>query len=284
MNLRARKVLFINLAEKKSEVKSFEDYGKYIGGVGLGAKVLSESDKEGSVVFSVGPLNGFFPCVSKTSVLFKYNGKVQDIYLGGNLSSRIKFTGIDSIVLQGKSEDPVRLEIIDEDVSFKDIEAGKLDSLGLPGKRSTLVVNESGLTLDQYFEAPNDFLSKKLSEMNIETISVTGTKTFDIENKERYEELDFNLLERCKKLTVEETGDPSCFGCPLGCGQAKVGEEDGDVLLHSLVSCTYTKEIYSDVSTVFSCLDVLDYKYVHEDLENFPNVVYDLIKELESNE
>lgn len=282
MSLQSRKILYINLDDKSSEVKSYENYGEYIGGVGLSAKILKDLNKDDAISFAVGPLNGFFPCVSKTSVLFKYNDEIEELYLSGNLSSRLKFTGLDAVVIFGKAEEKISLDIIDEEVYFK-VGLGKsLDSLGLPGKRSAISIKNDLLLLDNYFEAPNEFLKDLLVQKNLKSISITGTKTFEIKNKERYEELYYNLLEKCRKIDIGEKGNPSCFGCPHGCGQARVGEEDGDVLLHSLVVCSYAEEIYSDLGTVFSCLDVLGYRYVHEDLENFPNVVYDLFKELNS--
>lgn len=284
MSSRTRKILIVDLNNNKSDVKSYEEYGKYIGGIGLNAKILNDLKRSDVVSFSVGPLNGFFPCVSKTSVLFKSNGEVENLYLGGTLSSRIKFTGLDAIVIFGVAEESVSLEIIDEEVSFKTNLTKGLDSLGLPGKRGLISIENNTLLLDHYFEAPSESLRNLLKEKNIESISITGTKTFEVKKKEKYEELYYNLLEKCKKLDFEQLGVPSCFGCPHGCSQAKLGDEEGDVLLHSLVACSYADDIYTDVGTVFSCLDVLGYKYKHEDLENFPNVVYDLIKELNSNE
>ena len=84
-------------------------------------------------------------------------GVVEDMYLGGSLSLRIRFTGVDSIVITGTSKSPVILDICDSDVSFKPMET-PVGSLGLPGKRSALNFSAEKFVLDDYFTTPEDFL------------------------------------------------------------------------------------------------------------------------------
>ena len=59
-----------------------------------------------------------------------------------------------------------------------------------------------------------------------------------------------------------------------------MGEVGGNVLVHSLCACSYSTKIYSDVGTVFSCLNILGYDYTHEDIENLPKMVDKVLKEL----
>ncbi len=105
MNLTSKKVLLIDLEKEASEVKSYADLQKYVGGVGLGLKLMHLYKDLDPLVLSVGPLNGFFPFASKTSVVLNDSGVIEDLYIGGTLSARIKFTGIDSIVICGKAKD-----------------------------------------------------------------------------------------------------------------------------------------------------------------------------------
>ena len=67
MNLLSKKVLFIDLDRQSSEVKTFPDLNKYIGGVALGLRLHENYKERDPLIFSVGPLNGFFPFVSKTA-------------------------------------------------------------------------------------------------------------------------------------------------------------------------------------------------------------------------
>ncbi len=290
MALLAKNVLYINLAEKTSELKSSTDLYKYVGGVGLGIKLLHEEYQNDPIIFSVGPLNGFFPFASKTSIVLNSDGVIEDIYLGGTLSNRIRFAGIDSIVLNGRSEEAVNLEIIDGTVNFYSADTD-VSSLGLPGKRSSLTwdnrdtsktdtiaesifdTNEKKFLLDGYFSTPEKILEKKLMLKNIKGISVTGNKTFEIKDPEEYDRLYKTLLGKIKDMWIEPSKNPSCSGCPMGCIASRRGEIGGNIIIHSLVACNFAEGIYSDIGITFACLNVLGFHYKHEDIQELPKLI-----------
>lgn len=279
METRAKKVLTIDLTNKTSEVKSFIDLNKYIGGVGLGVKLYQQYLQEDPIIFSIGPLNGFFPFASKTAIILKNSDVIEDMYIGGSLSMRLKFCGIDALVLYGKSEEPVILDIANTEVKFRDTSL-ELDSLGLPGKRSQLKIESKKLLMDRYFTTSEDFLDKKIVEKNVEGISITGTEIYKPKNFEKYAELYSSILNRKDELSVDMGIYPSCSNCPMGCGKSKVGEIGGNILIHSLVACQFADKIYSDIGVVFSCLNVLGYEYTHEDIENLPRIVEETLKNI----
>ena len=279
MDLSSKKILFINLGEKTSEVKTFPDLHKYIGGVALGLRLYELHKDQDPVIFSVGPLNGMFPYVSKTSVVFNLEGVMEDIYFGGYLSTRIKFADIDSIVIYGKSAEPVILDLHNDSVSFKsaDTVAG---SLGLPGKRSFLSYQEKAMVLDDYFTVPDNLLNKKFDKNGLAGLTVTGTCTFTPKDLDKYESLYKELVGKTLDIRVEKGFFPSCSGCPMGCAKSNVGEIGGNVLAHSMGACEFAEDIYTDVGTVFSCLNILGYDYTHEDIENLPVLVQNTLKSL----
>jgi hypothetical protein len=268
--------MYIDLTSQTAEVKTHKDFGNFLGGIGLGAKVFDALGEKNAVVFSTGPLSGFFPFASKTSVFFKKGRKLYDLYLGGSLSWRIRFCGIDSIAIYGTAKEKTVVDMIDDSVKFKDKSADYND-LGLPGKRSLLEIM-GNVVLDNYFVPVSKDLFKRLEEKNLLALSITGTKTFEIENEEKYNEVYDMVLSKIDMVDVKKSNKPSCAGCPLGCNFSKTGEQDGDFLTHSLVACTFAEEIYSDANIVFACLDSLDYGFTHEDIENFPKLVYDLLE------
>ncbi len=274
-----KKILFVNLKKETFEVKAMPELDKYIGGLGIGLKLLQEYADQDPVIFSIGPLNGFFPFASKTSIIFQHEGVVEDIYVGGTLSSRIRFSGLDSIVLLNKSEKPQVLDITDENVTFRSTEVDP-NNLGLPGKRSVIKPVLDKFVLDSYFETPEKLLEEKLVKKNVRGMVVTGTKVYEVVNRERYEELYTKILSRTNEVTVEKASNPSCAGCPVGCKHSKVGEIGGNVLVHSLVGCAFSENIYSNIGIVFSCLNILGYDYTHEDIEALPVLINDLLKEL----
>lgn len=274
-----KKVLFIDLEKNFSEVKTFPDFYKYIGGVGLGLKLYETYQDEDPIIFSVGPLNGFFPFVSKTSVVFNQEGVIEDLYLGGYLSTRIRFADLDSVVIMGVSSEEVVLDLHNNEVSFKGADIAPR-SLGLPGKRSFLNFVDNKLILDDYFSPPENFLEKKFIKKRLSGLSITGTNTFAPKDKSKYEELYKQLLDKTSMLAVEKGFFPSCSGCPMGCAKSNIGEMGGNVLSHSLVACAFADNVYTDVGTVFSCLNILGYDYTHEDIENLPVLVQNVLKKL----
>ncbi len=279
MGSSSKKVLFLNLKKQESEVKTFPDLKMYIGGVALGLKLYELFSEKDPVIFSVGPLNGFFPYASKTSVVFNASGVVEDLCLGGYLSTRIKFSDLDSIVLLGKSPDDIVVELNNEDASYKNSDTDP-DSLGLPGKRSVINVYQKKLVLDEYFSEPEEMLAHKLGKKNFRGLTISGTKTYPPKNLAKYQEVYNSLLEKTSLLSVEKGFFPSCSGCPMGCENSKDGELGGNVLLHSLVACGFAENIYTDVGTIFSCLNVLGYDYTHEDIENLPHLIQNTLRSL----
>ncbi len=280
----AKHVLYIDLSRKEFGLKHETGLKKYLGGVGTGLRLLADNLERYPVVFSVGPLNGFFPFCSKTSVVLDDNGVIEDIYIGGSLSSRIRFAGLDNIVFLGKSKTPVTVEIHNEQVIFRDINID-LGSLGLPGKRSVLYFNKERelFTVDRYFSPPERILENKLLSKNLVNIVITGSKTYEIKDPEKYEELYKKVLAQTNQMTVEKGSNPSCVGCPMGCSKSKIGEIGGNILTHSLVACQYAEKIFSDVGVTFSCLNILGYDYTHEDIENTTKLIELTMKELEQD-
>ena len=272
-----KKILLINLTNKTVETKSFSGLNNYIGGVGIGLKLFQMYEEKNPVVFAIGPLNGLFPYASKTAIILQNEGNVEDIYLGGSLSTRIKFLGVDAIIIFGESEEKTQLDIREGHVGFR-YKDTLTEDLGLPGKKSTISITRDELLLDGYFTTKENILGKILYKMNLFGIVITGTKNIYIKNFEKYTSIYQRILQRQEELTVRTYRDPSCSGCPMGCRKSKEGEIGGNILLHSLVACEFAENIYSDIGVVFSCLNVLGYDYTHEDIENLPKLIQGILK------
>ena len=136
-DLSTKRVLKIDLNKKEVEMKTFVDLNKYLGGVGLGLKLMEIYHNENPLIFAIGPLNGFFPFVSKTAIVLDDAGSLEDLYLGGSISLRLRFAGIDALVITGKADNKTILDIQNTQVSFL-TETVDIQSLGLPGKRSVI--------------------------------------------------------------------------------------------------------------------------------------------------
>ncbi len=141
------KVLDVDLTAGKAEAKALDevcpDYKDYIGGRGLGVKILYDAvgpdtdplGPENVLVFATGPLTGTsvsssgrFNLVSKSPLGRPGAGKdtrglIFDSHSGGDWSDTLKHAGFDAIIIRGKADSPVYLWIEDGKAEIKDASA-----------------------------------------------------------------------------------------------------------------------------------------------------------------
>ena len=128
---RRNNVLTIDLTNRRYTVEERPDlFNKYIGGSGVGIKLLEENCPKGAdplgpdnpIVFTVGPLTGLYPLASKTVAMFKspLTGNLGESHAGGRSAVAISSAGYGAMVIKGKSESPVYLSVNNESVKFRD--------------------------------------------------------------------------------------------------------------------------------------------------------------------
>ena len=130
------KLLFINLGSGKTEERPLDATiaKNFLGGPGLGAKILFDEmhantapfAPESMIGFVAGPLNGTgsllagrYTFVSKSPVTNGWN----DANSGGFFGPMMKKAGYDAIFINGISQKPVYIFIDDEKVEFRDASA-----------------------------------------------------------------------------------------------------------------------------------------------------------------
>ncbi|MFB3854584.1 MAG: aldehyde ferredoxin oxidoreductase [Vicinamibacterales bacterium] len=129
------KTLRVNLSSGEVRVEdTFERYGAYLGGTGLGYRVLWDDvpagtgafDEDNAIVFAGGPLTGTgAPAGGRTSIttIFPTVYPVELVgsgHMGGHWGVELKYAGWDAIIVQGRSKRPVYLAIIDDKVEIRD--------------------------------------------------------------------------------------------------------------------------------------------------------------------
>jgi aldehyde:ferredoxin oxidoreductase len=127
------KILYFNLSQSKKEVRDLDtdDAKKYIGGSGLGAKILfDETDEhtdplgpENVLIFMTGPFTGTpVLCSSRYSVVSKspLTGIFGESNSGGSWGDMLKKSGFDGIVIKGKAPKPVYLWLNNGKVELRD--------------------------------------------------------------------------------------------------------------------------------------------------------------------
>ncbi|MFW6143819.1 MAG: aldehyde ferredoxin oxidoreductase N-terminal domain-containing protein, partial [Patescibacteria group bacterium] len=107
------RILYIDLAEQKTELKVQPDLGTWVGGNGLGRALLKDDLDSGRVIFSVGPLAEVFPAASWTAAVFisPLTRNLGESFSGGELGRRLAAFGYDAVVLDGKAVSPVFLHL-----------------------------------------------------------------------------------------------------------------------------------------------------------------------------
>ncbi|NIN53494.1 MAG: aldehyde ferredoxin oxidoreductase [Nitrososphaeria archaeon] len=130
-------LLRVDLEKKvtKIEAISNEDAKRYLGGRGLGAKILYQELKPGidslgpenKLLFMAGPLVGVnFPGHSRYCVITKspLTGYWGESHAAGYFGPQLKWSGFDGIILEGVAESPIYLWVHDGEAEIR--EAGHL--------------------------------------------------------------------------------------------------------------------------------------------------------------
>lgn len=270
----SRQVLTIDLAQRQASYGSFADLGHLLGGLGIGLELLRQYQDESPTVFSIGPLNGFFPFASKVSCLSLLSGKVTESYLSGRSSIIMRFAGIDSIVIKGTSPTPLYVSVYPGGVvDFLDHQEAREAFLksGIVGRRSFMVFSGNESLANDYFNIDVE-TGRKLFLSNLLGLSVSGNTSLPIPKEKEYKDLYLEILGRGGELDVPYDGKKSCGGCPAGCEFSSLSEQKYDLVLsHCLVTCGFSGRIYESVPFAFSCLNALGLPYKHEDLEALPD-------------
>ncbi|RKY97940.1 MAG: aldehyde ferredoxin oxidoreductase [Candidatus Hydrothermota bacterium] len=127
------KILDIDLTRRSYEVKEFPEewIAKFIGGKGLGAKILYDELKPGVdplspeniLIFIPGPLSGTIaPTGGRWAIVTKspHTGLYLDSQVGGHFAPKMRKTGYDIFVIRGRADKPVYLYVDDEKVEILD--------------------------------------------------------------------------------------------------------------------------------------------------------------------
>ncbi len=99
---------------------------RFLGGGGIAAKLLIDSDDSGVIIIANGLLTGLpVPTACKTSLLFKspLTGVLGETSVGGMWGAELRKTGIDIIIIRGASLNPAYLFISDGTVEIRDAAA-----------------------------------------------------------------------------------------------------------------------------------------------------------------
>ncbi|MGL6105140.1 aldehyde ferredoxin oxidoreductase family protein [Romboutsia sp.] len=187
-----------------------EEYKNHLGGKTLGAYLLTKLtpaklekfSPENIIIINTGPMNGTLaPSSSRFNMTFKniLTGGIASSNCGGSFGYMLKKSGYDGIIIKGKANNPITIEILDQKINIKD--ATKLWGLNteevqekFPKKWGKLVIGEAGGNLVYYACAVSGErvagrcgTGAALGAKNIKAIVTYGTKRIEVKNKEEFQ-------------------------------------------------------------------------------------------------
>lgn len=225
------KILRVDLSTRKIETEELTDAvaEKFLGGSGLGAKILYEETSvetdplgpDNLLFFGVGPMTGTktfnsdrFEAVSKSPLTGIYG----EANVGGYWGSTFKKCGYDAIVIKGKSDSPVYINIHDEKVEIKDAshiwgkdtfeatgilkeEAGKTAKAAVIGQAGENLVKIAGIITDGHHGRAlgRCGFGAVMGSKNLKAVVVNGTKNIEIADAEKMKSVSRQLGPKMKE-------------------------------------------------------------------------------------
>jgi aldehyde:ferredoxin oxidoreductase len=208
VNLSKRKVKMIDVSE--------EDVKKFIGGSGLGAKLLFEyTDKntdplspENALIFMTGPFAGTkVPCSDRYEVITKspYTGIYAESDSGGHWAEALKRAGVMGLVIIGKADKPVYLMVTDDEIKIEDADdlwgkdtwqVDEIQKEKYGRKAKTVCIGVAGENLVRFAAVMNDGIHGRaagragcgtvMGSKNLKAITAMGTKKVPVKKEEEF--------------------------------------------------------------------------------------------------
>ena len=233
------KILRINLNSKTVKVEDLDVKAaqKFIGGRGLGTKILMDEvdpgvdafSPENKLIFMTGPLTGTpTPTGGRYMVITKspLTGTVACSNSGGYWGPELKFAGYDGIILEGKSDSPVYIHIVDEKVEFHDASHlwGKVVSETTHAlekvhgeKVRVATIGPAGEKLSKIAAIMNDIgraagrsgVGGVMGSKNLKAIVVKGSGKVPIADSDKLKEVSSVCLKKIKENGVTGQGLPT---------------------------------------------------------------------------
>ncbi|MBB6215805.1 aldehyde:ferredoxin oxidoreductase [Anaerosolibacter carboniphilus] len=233
------KILRVNLNEKswKVEALDVEKAKKYIGGRGLGTKILCEEvspeveplSPENKLIFITGPLTGTpTPTGGRYMVVTKspLTGTVACSNSGGYWGAELKFSGFDMIIVEGKADAPVYLNIVDDQIEIKDAahlwgkvvsETTEILEKECVEKAKVLTIGPAGEKLSKLAAIMNDYdraagrsgVGAVMGSKNLKAIVVKGSQKVQLFNGDQLKEVVSSCTKKIRENGVTGQGLPA---------------------------------------------------------------------------
>ena len=226
------RILRIDLTNGKITKEKIDDeiFKLFVGGAGIGAKILWDEvppkvdpfDTDNKLIFAVGPFQGHpVPGSAKFSIISKspLTNTYADSAAGASWGPLFKKTGYDVLIIQGKSEKPVYINIGDDEVEIRDAKniwgmdsyqavdqikeeikdpKASVATIGSAGEK---LVKIACIVVDKHSFAGRCGLGAVMGSKNLKAVAVKGSKKVPV--------FDLPLLKNYNRKYFRETYEAS---------------------------------------------------------------------------
>jgi len=227
------RILTVDLATGKGRIVTIDGRDTEAGGSGLAALLFNKyghtdrpwDDPEQPLIFTIGPLTGYYPLMSKTVCGFKspYHDQFAESHAGGRSALSLRFADLDGLVVTGKAERLSYLSIGSRHLEVKDVHymrgidlqrSGKMlrKMIGGAGHRSIFRIGPAGenlsayacITVDTYRHFGRLGGGAVMGSKNLKAIAIQGDGVFGLPEGKAYADL---FEEVHKQLTTTDMMD-----------------------------------------------------------------------------
>ncbi len=209
MNHETMRILYIDLSSSTFEIKDRTDLTVYLGGTGLGCKLLSEEvclnkdplAPEQPIVFARGALSPYFPAATQVAAVFRspLTGYLGESLTGGGLALAMFLAKFDALVIKGRAERPVRITVGPRVIHIKktdplygtsteECSRELYDLEPYSGFRSLMVIGQAGertvrfadLAVDRYWRFAGFGAGALFGSKNLKALMVYGDRNLPL--------------------------------------------------------------------------------------------------------
>ena len=127
----AFRVLTVDVTSGRGRILMLDGREQFAGGSGLAALLFDKfgqpdrpwNDVEQPLIFTIGPLTGYFPLMSKTVCAFKspYHNQYAESHAGGRSALALRFADLDALVITGRAPTPSCLAVGNHHLDIQDV-------------------------------------------------------------------------------------------------------------------------------------------------------------------
>jgi len=227
------RVLKVDLYTGRGYIEEIEGRNTYAGGSGLAAFLFSQlgfldrswDDPEQPLIFTIGPLTGYFPLMSKVVCAFKspYHDQYAESHGGGRSALSLRFADLDALVITGKAKHPSCLVIGSRTLELNDVHylwgktvqrTGQIlrQMAGGSGHRSILRIGPAGenrsamacINVDTYRHFGRLGGGAVMGAKNLKAIVIVGDESFDLPPGKEYTQLFQKIYQQLTETSMQD--------------------------------------------------------------------------------